>query len=125
MKLHLVLQHTLTKPWSYLPILKQLFLPSNPPYPIHQVYFPNQFLSFYSAVLRKPQNLRFNTSYLTNPHKLFIFKSNLLTHSHKEHYLKLKRDMPALCKRLSQYHIASFLGVTPVTLSRIKKNLDL
>lgn len=49
----------------------------------------------------------------------------LLTLTPKEHYLKLKSQMPNLCKRLSQYHIASFLGVNPVTLSRIKKSCDL
>ena len=48
----------------------------------------------------------------------------LLTCTPKEHYLKLKKEMPDLCERLSQYHIASFLGISPVTLSRIKKSCD-
>ena len=49
----------------------------------------------------------------------------LLSNTPKEHYIKLKKNMPDLCKRLSQYHIASFLGVTPVTLSRIRQTCDL
>jgi len=48
----------------------------------------------------------------------------LLTHTPKEHYIKLKKYMPNLCKRLPQYHIASFLGVSPVTLSRIKQTCN-
>jgi len=48
----------------------------------------------------------------------------LLTHTPKEHYLKLKNKMPKLCEEVSQYHLASFLGITPVTLSRIKQSCD-
>ena len=38
-------------------------------------------------------------------------------------YQKLIRERPALLQRVPQYLIASFLGVTPVGLSKIRKRL--
>jgi CRP-like cAMP-binding protein len=38
-------------------------------------------------------------------------------------YLCFIDEYPALKDRLPQYHIASYLGITPTQLSRIKKNL--
>ena len=38
-------------------------------------------------------------------------------------YLCFINEYPALKDRLPQYHIASYLGITPTQLSRIKKNL--
>ncbi|SEC90005.1 cAMP-binding domain of CRP or a regulatory subunit of cAMP-dependent protein kinases [Tenacibaculum sp. MAR_2009_124] len=40
-----------------------------------------------------------------------------------ERYLKLKKDIPEIDNLIPQYHIASFLNVTPVQLSRIRKKL--
>lgn len=39
-------------------------------------------------------------------------------------YQKLIKDRPALLQRVPQYMIASFLGVTPVGLSKIRKRLQ-
>jgi CRP-like cAMP-binding protein len=36
-------------------------------------------------------------------------------------YLRFTQEHPELLQRLPQYHIASYLGVTPETLSRIRK----
>lgn len=36
-------------------------------------------------------------------------------------YKKFKNMYPGLNSRLSQYHIASYLGITPTHLSRIRK----
>jgi CRP-like cAMP-binding protein len=47
----------------------------------------------------------------------------LLTKNAKERYLHLKKTMSGLMKDTPQYHIASYLGITPVSLSRIKKEL--
>ena len=40
-----------------------------------------------------------------------------------ERYLKLKNDIPHIENLIPQYHIASFLNITPVQLSRIRKEL--
>lgn len=40
-----------------------------------------------------------------------------------ERYLKLKKDIPNIDNLIQQYHVASFLNITPVQLSRIRKNL--
>jgi CRP-like cAMP-binding protein len=38
-------------------------------------------------------------------------------------YMKLLKEKPGLFQRVSQHHIASYLGITPETLSRIRKKL--
>lgn len=40
-----------------------------------------------------------------------------------ERYLKLKTEIPEINNLIPQYHIASFLNITPVQLSRIRKKL--
>ncbi|MFK8059608.1 MAG: Crp/Fnr family transcriptional regulator [Polaribacter sp.] len=40
-----------------------------------------------------------------------------------ERYLKLKRNNPNIENLIPQYHIASFLNITPVQLSRIRKEI--
>ncbi|MDN5203059.1 Crp/Fnr family transcriptional regulator [Fulvivirgaceae bacterium BMA10] len=42
-----------------------------------------------------------------------------------ERYAKFQKDFPGLEQRIPQYHIASYLGVTPTQLSRIRKELSL
>ncbi len=41
----------------------------------------------------------------------------------KDRYLNLIKSTPLIEEQLPQYHIASFLGITPVQLSRIRKKL--
>ncbi len=43
--------------------------------------------------------------------------------SAREHYLEFIRQYPSLQDRLKQHEIASYLGITPTQLSRIKKSL--
>ncbi len=40
-----------------------------------------------------------------------------------ERYLKLKRQIPNIENLIPQYHIASYLNITPVQLSRIRKKI--
>ncbi|PWW81637.1 cyclic nucleotide-binding protein [Prosthecochloris marina] len=40
-------------------------------------------------------------------------------------YLNCKREYPNLESKVKQYHIASFIGITPQALSRIRKKLKL
>ncbi len=45
----------------------------------------------------------------------------LVLNDAEERYEQFLIDHPTLENRIPQYHIASFLGITPVSLSRIKK----
>jgi CRP-like cAMP-binding protein len=58
---------------------------------------------------------------------LFIIKekreAELLLQNAQERYLRFLEDYPDLEKRLNQYHIASYLNITPESLSRIRSNI--
>jgi len=58
---------------------------------------------------------------------IFILKekreAGLLLHDARERYLQFLGDYPNLENRISQYHIASYLGIAPESLSRIRANL--
>ena len=43
----------------------------------------------------------------------------------EKRYLKLLESRPDLCSRVPQYHLASYLGIKPETLSRIRKRLTM
>ncbi len=43
--------------------------------------------------------------------------------SAQEHYLTLLQEKPTWFNRVSQYHIASYLGIQPQSLSRIRKRM--
>lgn len=51
-----------------------------------------------------------------------LFTSYLLN-SPEERYVKLLNENPGLLHRIPQHQIASFLGVTPVSLSRIRNRV--
>lgn len=40
-----------------------------------------------------------------------------------ERYIKLKKEIPDIDNLIPQYHIASYLNITPVQLSRIRKKM--
>ena len=46
-----------------------------------------------------------------------------MTLSAEQRYLLLIQKNPELEKRISQYHLASHLGISPVSLSRIRRQL--
>jgi CRP-like cAMP-binding protein len=58
---------------------------------------------------------------------LYILKEKreyeFLMNSAQERYLQFLEDYPNLEERLNNYHIASYLGITPESLSRIRTNL--
>jgi CRP-like cAMP-binding protein len=58
---------------------------------------------------------------------LFIRKEKregeLLLDDAETRYLRFLAEYPDLNKRLKQHYVASYLGITPVTLSRIRSNL--
>ena len=45
----------------------------------------------------------------------------LLTQTPAERYAALRQSRPGLLQRVRQYHLASYLGVTPETLSRLRQ----
>lgn len=47
----------------------------------------------------------------------------LATMNATERYLALRARIPRIDNQISQYHIASHLGITPIQLSRIRKGL--
>lgn len=50
--------------------------------------------------------------------------SSLITLTPEQRYLKLMEEMPELITRVPQYHLATYLGIKPETLSRIRKRLS-
>lgn len=47
-----------------------------------------------------------------------------LTKEPEQLYLELLRDKPSWIQNIPQYHIASYLGISPETLSRIRKRIS-
>lgn len=68
-------------------------------------------------------NKFFRTLYAKTYHKLQIKYLNNLTLNASERYLLLKKNIPNIDKQINQYHIASYLGITTIQLSRIRKKL--
>ncbi len=56
----------------------------------------------------------------TNQEELLVFKNS----SPKERYLNLLEERPDLINRVPQYQLASYLGIKPETLSRIRKRIS-
>ena len=50
--------------------------------------------------------------------------SSLITLNPENRYLQLLEKRPDLINRIPQYHLASYLGVKPETLSRIRKRIS-
>jgi CRP-like cAMP-binding protein len=46
-----------------------------------------------------------------------------MTETAEERYLHFRKKNPEMDKRIAQHHIASYLGIKPESLSRIRKNL--
>ena len=56
--------------------------------------------------------------------RLQVAHVDALTLTAEQRYLDLVARRPELLQRVPQYHIASFLGVQPETLSRIRRRLS-
>ena len=50
-------------------------------------------------------------------------ESSLLLDDAQTRYIKFRNEYPGLESRIKQHLIASYLGITPVTLSRIRARL--
>ncbi len=51
------------------------------------------------------------------------YASTLNSETAKEKYLRLLREQPSIIQKAAIQHIASYLGVTRETLSRIRKQV--
>ena len=61
---------------------------------------------------------------LENGLKYKIYReSSFLTENAAERYLYFRKHHPQLCDRVPQKHIATYLGITPESLSRIRKTM--
>jgi len=56
--------------------------------------------------------------------KTFSRVERLNNRTNEERYLRLLAKRPSLFQRVPQYLIASYLGLTPVGLSKIRKRLS-
>ena len=68
--------------------------------------------------------LRFKISVMENGLMAVVNRVKFLTDfTAEERYLHLRDNHPKLIQRVSQIHLASYIGITPVSLSRIKARL--
>ena len=52
------------------------------------------------------------------------FYQSMMGRSAKENYQYIRENMSYLVDLVPQYHLATYIGITPVSLSRIKQELD-
>ena len=69
--------------------------------------------------LQKLYNELLKNSFVQNDEKAVLFQRMQA----KERYLFFIKKYPDLAKRIKQEYIASYIGITPSSLSRIKKEL--
>ena len=69
----------------------------------------------------KLNNLELTEEMLNNNNSAFI---NYKIASAEERYLKLIKEKPDLIQRVPQYHLASYLGIKPESLSRIRRRIS-
>ena len=55
--------------------------------------------------------------------KIFTRVERINSRTNEERYLRLIKKRPDLFQRVPQYLIASYLGLTPVGLSKLRKRL--
>jgi CRP-like cAMP-binding protein len=76
---------------------------------LHEIY-PNLRESFQQIVLKRMENYG----------RLFLSR---IKDSPRERYEELLREHPEIVRRIPQHFIASYLGITPVSLSRIRRRI--
>ncbi len=84
--------------------------------------FIADYRQFHELAYDKPEWLRFEIKFMQ---QIFLKSARrdakLLMGSAEQRYRWFCKEHPDLLKRIPQYQIASYLGVTPVTLSRLRK----
>lgn len=83
------------------------------------------FVKFRQALFANTELMTYHIHYLENHWLLEKEPKEIgyLQFEAKQRYLEFINKYQSLLPRLAQYHIASYLGITPTQLSRIKKEL--
>lgn len=73
---------------------------------------------------KSPAFLRFG-KLMADQTAIFLINRNveIVTTHAKERYLKLMKERPKVMQRVPQYMIASYLGITPEALSRLRREI--
>ncbi len=80
------------------------------------------YRQFHELGYNKPEWLRFEIKFMQQIYLRGARRdAKLLLGSAEQRYRWFCKEYPDLQKRIPQYQIASYLGVTPVTLSRLRK----
>ena len=82
---------------------------------------PEDETSFFEALPRMETLSRIGVEMELQKSQEFL--AEYILSSPEERYLNLLKTRPELLDRVPQYHLASFLGVTPESLSRIRKRI--
>ncbi len=80
--------------------------------------------AFRAALQQDPQALAAFTDRIC--HRFIAYTQyflNLLELTPEQRYLRLQAERPDLLTRVPQYELATYLGITPVSLSRIRQRL--
>jgi len=83
------------------------------------------FVQYRKLLFTHPELMTFHIHYLEK-HWLLEKETKeigFLQFEAKQRYLSFLEEYQAILPRITQYHIASYLGITPTQLSRIKKEL--
>lgn len=83
------------------------------------------FKQFRQAMFENNELMAFHINYLETHWLLEKEPKEIgyLQFEAKQRYLNFFEEFNPIINRLTQYHIASYLGITPTQLSRIKKDL--
>lgn len=80
----------------------------------------------YRKLLEKYDDLKMYHIFYLEKHWMLQkddISSSIVLQNAQQRYLKFNEEFKHILTRLSQYHIASYLGISPTHLSRIKKSL--
>lgn len=92
---------------------------------VDSVAFSFSWQSFYQQM---SQDLAFTQAYIKFLESIFIFKEQkehaMVKYSATQRYLDFCKDFPELKDTLPKQQIASYIGITPIALSRIRKQLQ-
>jgi CRP-like cAMP-binding protein len=87
-------------------------------------FLEGDYYKFVELTKKNHELALFHVKVLESIFLLVIKRINgLTTLNSTERYLKLKEDIPKIDNLIQQYHIASYLNITAVQLSRIRKEL--